>query len=71
MRFQFFFFLDPKRRGSVRVRDILSSPILNELHELRRETLSEDETKNNWFSQQTALAVYGEYLQLDTDQVSG
>lgn len=55
----------------MRVRDILSSPILNELHELRRETLSEDETKNNWFSQQTALAVYGEYLQLDTDQVSG
>lgn len=65
---KFFFFLDPKRRGCVRIREMLSSPILNEFNELRRPALSEDETKNNWFSQQTALAVYGEYLQLDTDQ---
>jgi len=65
---KFFFFLDPKRRGHVRIRDMLASPILNELHELRRESLGEEESKNNWFSQQTALAVYGEYLQLDADQ---
>jgi hypothetical protein len=65
---KFFFFLDAKRRGHVRVRDMLSSPILNELLELRRARLLDDEAKNNWFSTQTALAVYGEYLQLDTDQ---
>lgn len=65
---KFFFFLDPKRRGCVRIRELLCSPIFTEFNELRRETLGEDEAKNNWFSQQTALAVYGEYLQLDTDQ---
>ncbi|KAG8469567.1 hypothetical protein KFE25_006022 [Diacronema lutheri] len=65
---KFLFFLDPKRRGCVRIREMLCSPILNEFNELRRPALSEEETKNNWFSQQTALAVYGEYLQLDTDQ---
>lgn len=65
---KFLFFLDPKRRGYVRLRALLSSPILHELFELKREHLTEDEHRNNWFSLQTANAVYAEYLSLDEDE---
>ena len=32
---KFFFFLDPKRTGRIYIKDILTSPILAELYELR------------------------------------
>mmetsp|Transcript_80826 Transcript_80826/g.208101 ORF Transcript_80826/g.208101 Transcript_80826/m.208101 type:complete len:497 (+) Transcript_80826:59-1549(+) len=66
---KFFFFLDPKRTGRVRIRDLLSSPIIIELYELRQEQrLGASEAESNWFSMQSALRVYGAYLELDVDQ---
>ncbi|CAK9100514.1 Serine/threonine-protein phosphatase 2A regulatory subunit B'' subunit gamma [Durusdinium trenchii] len=64
---KFFFYLDPKRTGRVRIRDLLSSPILPELYELRQEHPLGD-AEHNWFSMQSALKVYGAYLFLDNDQ---
>jgi len=65
---KFFFFLDPKRTGRVRIRDLLSSQILPELYELRQEQPLGTDAENNWFSMQSALKVYGAYLFLDVDQ---
>lgn len=66
---KFFFFLDPKRTGRVRIRDLLSSPIITELYELRTEqSLGAQEAESNWFSMESALKVYGAYLELDSDQ---
>merc|ERR1719277_1611089 len=66
---KFFFFLDPKRTGRVRIRDLLSSQIIIELYELRQEQpLGASEAESNWFSMQSALKVYGAYLELDVDQ---
>jgi Ca2+-binding EF-hand superfamily protein len=66
---KFFFFLDPKRTQRIRIRDLLSSQILPELYELRQEhPMEEQEAANNWFSMQSALKVYGSYLDLDVSQ---
>ncbi|CAK9098498.1 unnamed protein product [Durusdinium trenchii] len=46
--------IDPKRTGRVRIRDLLSSPILPELYELRQEHPLGD-AEHNWFSMQSAL----------------
>ena len=34
---KFFFFLDPKKNGRIYIKDMLTSPILAELYELRQE----------------------------------
>ena len=47
---KFLFFLDPKRRGRVSVRELLAHPILHELLELRRSDISPRELRSNWFS---------------------
>lgn len=66
---KFFFFLDPKKTGRVRIRDLLSSPIIIELYELRQELpVPAAEAESNWFSMQSAVKVYGAYLELDVDQ---
>lgn len=66
---KFFFFLDPKHTGRIHIRDLLSSSILEELYELRKEQpLEASEAASNWFSMQSALRVYGAYLELDIDQ---
>jgi len=66
---KFFFFLDPKRTGRIHIRALLSSQILHELYELRQEQpLEASEAASNWFSMQSALKVYGAYLELDEDQ---
>lgn len=66
---KFFFFLDPKRTGRINIRDLLSSQILPELFELRQEQpMDASESHSNWFSMQSALKVYGAYLELDVDQ---
>eukprot|EP00929_Paragymnodinium_shiwhaense_P113874 TRINITY_DN82168_c0_g1_i1.p1 TRINITY_DN82168_c0_g1~~TRINITY_DN82168_c0_g1_i1.p1 ORF type:complete len:475 (+),score=139.99 TRINITY_DN82168_c0_g1_i1:139-1563(+) len=66
---KFFFFLDPKRTGRIAIHDLLSSQILPELYELRQEQpLEASEAASNWFSMQSALRVYGAYLELDADQ---
>ena len=64
---KFFFFLDPMHTGKVKIQDILSCSFLDDLLELREEVLSKDKQDSNWFSASSALRVYGQYLNLDTD----
>eukprot|EP00794_Sanderia_malayensis_P014188 gene14188-15667_t len=64
---KFFFFLDPMHTGKVKIQDILSCSFLDDLLELRDEVLSKDKQDSNWFSASSALRVYGQYLNLDTD----
>ena len=47
---------------------VLCSPILQELLDLRRPDLSADDLRSNWFSQESAAQVYDDYLTLDADQ---
>jgi serine/threonine-protein phosphatase 2A regulatory subunit B'' len=61
---KFFFFLDPGRHGKIGIRQLITSPILAELFELRGESPAED----NWFSAASAQRVYGQYLNLDRDR---
>ena len=65
---KFFFFLDPKRTGKIWIKDMLTSPILAELYELRQESWTNEEANQNWFSVQYSLKVYDHYLKLDLDR---
>jgi len=65
---KFFFFLDPKRTGKIWIKDMLTSSILAELYELRQENWSSEEAAQNWFSVQSTLQVYDQYLRLDLDR---
>ena len=47
---------------------MLTSPILAELYELRQEQLNMDDALQNWFSVQSSLRVYDQYLKLDQDK---
>lgn len=40
---KFFFFLDPKRTGRIYIKDMLTSPILAELYELRQDRFTQEE----------------------------
>ncbi|XP_054707643.1 serine/threonine-protein phosphatase 2A regulatory subunit B'' subunit gamma-like [Uloborus diversus] len=64
---KFFFFLDPLRTNKVKIQDILACSFLDDLLELRDETLPKDVQEANWFSAPSALRVYGQYLNLDSD----
>lgn len=64
---KFFFFLDPLRTGKVKITEILSSGFLDQLIELRDEDVGKDHLESNWFSAESALRVYGQYLNLDDD----
>jgi len=64
---KFFFFLDPLRTGKIRIQDVLSCSFLDDLLELRDQDLPKDLQEANWFSAPSALRVYGQYLNLDTD----
>ena len=64
---KFFFFLDPLRTGKVKITEILASGFLDQLIELRDEDLSKEHLETNWFSAESALRVYGQYLNLDED----
>eukprot|EP00274_Cyanoptyche_gloeocystis_P003848 CAMPEP_0196660466 /NCGR_PEP_ID=MMETSP1086-20130531/39914_1 /TAXON_ID=77921 /ORGANISM="Cyanoptyche gloeocystis , Strain SAG4.97" /LENGTH=417 /DNA_ID=CAMNT_0041994893 /DNA_START=59 /DNA_END=1309 /DNA_ORIENTATION=- len=64
---KFFFFLDPLRKGQVRIKSLLLSPMLSELFELRQDQMPPEDAATNWFSSQSALRVYEQYLDLDTD----
>jgi len=65
---KFFFFLDPRRRGRISLQKMLSSPIMQELLELRRGDLGQEELRQNWFSLEYAEMLYSDYLELDADQ---
>ena len=54
---KFFFFLDSRRRGRVAINEVLCSPILQELLDLRRPDLSADDLRSNWFSQHSAAKM--------------
>lgn len=64
---KFFFYLDPLRTGKVKITEILASGFLDQLIELRDEELNKEHLESNWFSAQSALRVYGQYLNLDED----
>lgn len=64
---KFFFFLDPLRTGRIKIQDVLSCSFLDDLLELRDHELPKDAQDANWFSAPSALRVYGQYLNLDTD----
>lgn len=59
--------MDPKKTGKIYIKDMLTSPILAELYDLRQEKTME-ELIQNWFSSQNAQRVYEAYLRLDLDQ---
>lgn len=64
---KFFFFLDPSRTRQVKIQDVLTCGFLDDLLDLRDESLSVEKLENNWFSATSALRVYGQYLHLDKD----
>ena len=64
---KFFFFLDPLRTGKIKIQDVLACSFLDDLLELRDQSLSADLQESNWFSAPSALRVYGQYLNLDRD----
>ncbi|KAI9106167.1 hypothetical protein DFS34DRAFT_574578, partial [Phlyctochytrium arcticum] len=65
---KFAFFLDPQMRGRVSIQNMLLSPILTELFELREPDLPEGYEKTNWFFTYSSLRVYGQFLNLDTNK---
>ncbi|XP_017847464.1 serine/threonine-protein phosphatase 2A regulatory subunit B'' subunit gamma isoform X2 [Drosophila busckii] len=67
---KFFFFLDYKHTGRIRILDMLASGYIDELLELRELPQSTDEQLqlSNWFSLPSVLQVYGSFLTLDLDQ---
>nr|ACO15348.1 Serine/threonine-protein phosphatase 2A regulatory subunit B subunit gamma [Caligus clemensi] len=65
---KFFFFLDPIRTGKIRIRDIFVSGFLDDFLELRDTEAGKDLHESNWFSGPSLLRVYGQYLNLDSDQ---
>ncbi|KAL1233289.1 Serine/threonine-protein phosphatase 2A regulatory subunit B'' subunit gamma [Trichinella pseudospiralis] len=79
---RFFFFLDRKRLGKIRITDMIASGFVDELLELRDvdntnqlqdEENSQDAENNNaeigknWFSLANVLNLYGIYMNLDAD----
>lgn len=64
---KFFFFLDPMRTGKIKIQDVLACSFLDDLLELRDDDLPKDVQESNWFSAHSALRVYGQYLNLDSD----
>ena len=71
---RFMFFLDPKRCGRIPIRRLVTSPIMEELLELGMATgggatgTTAAELQSNWFSAESSLRVYSQYLELDKDQ---
>jgi Ca2+-binding EF-hand superfamily protein len=61
---KFFFFLDPNRTGRIKILDILSCGFIDDLLDLREDEPPRD---SNWFSFQSTMRVYGNYLNLDQD----
>lgn len=55
---KFFFFLDPKRTGKIQIKDMMTSPILAELYELRQQRMAPEDQVSNWFSVNSSLRVY-------------
>lgn len=66
---KFIFFLDPHRRGKLRVKNIVESSVILEFDALRYPHGHHQGTKkNSWFSAQHTQDVYAIYLGLDSNQ---
>ena len=65
-----FFFLDPWGRLKISIKDILTSAVFREVHDMTTLNPRQDERQiqQNWFSGISAMAVYRNYLELDIDQ---
>ncbi|PNH11580.1 Serine/threonine-protein phosphatase 2A regulatory subunit B'' subunit gamma [Tetrabaena socialis] len=55
------------KNGSVRIRDLVNSIVLQELNELKNNQLQEHQLISNWFSFQSTQRVYKTFLALDED----
>lgn len=64
---KYFFFLDPRQRGRVFIKDILTSPILAEQFDLRNDK-TPDEFLSNWFSLQNAQRLVELFNKFDEDK---
>ncbi|OQV16201.1 Serine/threonine-protein phosphatase 2A regulatory subunit B'' subunit gamma [Hypsibius exemplaris] len=60
---KFFFFLDPGRQGKIKITKMLGSSLMQELMDVRES--GEKPEKPNWFSLESSLDVYNDYLSLD------
>jgi len=60
---KFFFFLDPRHKGKINIRETLMSPVYQEFYSLKEK----NNDSYNWFSVNSAMRVYGLYLNLDVD----
>jgi len=64
---KFVFFLDPMRKGKIKLTDLMNSRMLREFNELRQQ-LPISKKGKDWFTSKSALDLYERYLKLDTDQ---
>lgn len=74
---KFFFFLDSRRRGSVSVRNIANSHVMEELLYLRRldryehdldPKIYQEQLESNWFYHRNSFSLYSIFTSLDKDQ---
>jgi Ca2+-binding EF-hand superfamily protein len=65
---KFLFFLGRRQRTRVPIEELLASPVMHELLELKRLDITSDELRHNWFSLAYAEMLYADYLELDEDQ---
>ncbi|GAV01592.1 hypothetical protein RvY_12280 [Ramazzottius varieornatus] len=60
---KFFFFLDPGKQGKIKITKMLGSPLMQELMDVRE--TADKSSKSNWFTLESSLDVYNDYLSLD------
>lgn len=72
---KFFFFLDPPKRGKIKISTLCRSVIMYEFHRLRKNDSSDDTGppgidyySSAWFTLNSSIQVYASYLTLDKDQ---
>ncbi|GJP52857.1 hypothetical protein CLOM_g11940 [Closterium sp. NIES-68] len=71
---KFLFFCDPQKRGKLLIREVLLSPVLSELMELRQDAEGEDQLaalQENWFALSSAKRIHQMFLALDVDRSGG
>ena len=64
---KFLFYLDPRKSDRIFIKDLLTSPILVELYDLRVKK-SHEEFLNNWFSKQNTQKLINLFEKLDKDK---
>lgn len=64
---KFLFFLDPQKKGRIKIKTLLQSDILAEFFELQAEELLPRYAESNWFALPFVTRIHSEYLQLDYD----